>query len=65
VSTTETSDLSPLELERVMPMAEASAFTTLSEDTLGRRYAHLIVRLSPRRRGMRVRSVLAIANGTA
>ena len=65
MSVTETSNLSPLELERVLPMAEVCAFTTLSEDTLERRYGHLIVRLSPRRRGMKVRNILAIANGIA
>ena len=58
-------DLSSLELERVLTIPEAIKFTSLSEDTLERRFGHLIIQLSPRRRGMKLRSVLAIAAGQA
>jgi hypothetical protein len=51
------------ELERVLSMAEVAKFTTLSEDTIERRYAQWIVRLSPRRRGMKLKHVLAIVGG--
>lgn len=53
------------ELERVMPIAEAMAFTSLKRDALTRNYPQLIVRLSPRRLGIKVKHVLAIARGEA
>jgi hypothetical protein len=52
-----------LELERIVLLEEAERITTLSPDTLKRRYAPCIVRLSPRRVGMKLRHVLAIASG--
>jgi hypothetical protein len=58
--------LSPeLALERVLTMRDASEITGLSTDTLERRYPHLIVRLSPRRKGIPTRRVLEIARGQA
>jgi hypothetical protein len=54
-----------LTLERILSMQEASQITSLSVDTLERRYRHLIVRLSPRRRGIKLRAALAITNGAA
>jgi hypothetical protein len=54
-----------LELESVLPMPKAESVTSLSEDTLERRYPHLIVKLSPRRKGMKLKHALAIANGDA
>jgi hypothetical protein len=50
-------------LERVMPMPEVVAATSLSEDSLDRHYPHWIVHLSPRRRGMKVKHVLQITDG--
>ena len=54
-----------LALDRVASMAEAEEFTSLSKDTLKRRYPDLIEQLSPRRRGMRVRNLIKIANQRA
>jgi hypothetical protein len=51
-SARESVGLTPLELERVLPMTEACEQTSLSADTLQRRYPELIVRLSPRRKGI-------------
>jgi hypothetical protein len=56
---------SPRELERVMPIGEAEAFTSLKRDALTRNYPQLIVRLSPRRLGIKLKHVMAIANGEA
>ena len=41
----------------------AEEITGLSEDTLQRRFPHLIRKLSARRRGMQLRDALAIAAG--
>jgi hypothetical protein len=58
--------LSPeLQLEKVLAMHQAAEVTGLSTDTLERRYPHLIVRLSPRRKGIPVKHVLAITRGQA
>ena len=62
-SAPESVGLTPLELERVLPMTEACEQTSLSADTLQRRYPELIVRLSPRRKGIKLRNVLAISSG--
>jgi hypothetical protein len=43
----------PIEWLQVVPMPEAERLSSLSEDSLERTYGHLIMRLSPRRRGMR------------
>jgi hypothetical protein len=51
------------ELERIITLAEAARLTGLSEDSIRRHYAHLILRLSPRRVGMKFRDAIAI--GTA
>jgi hypothetical protein len=52
-----------LELERVLPLPEVEEMTSLSRDSLDRHHSNKIVDLSPRRRGMRVKDVLAIING--
>jgi hypothetical protein len=49
-----------LELERMLTLEEVAELTGLSPDTLRRRYAHLIKKLSPRRVGMRMRDALSI-----
>lgn len=54
-----------VELERVLTIAEATELTSLSEDTLRRRYADRIINISPKRRGIRLRDVLAINSGDA
>lgn len=52
-----------LELESVKLMAEAEQITTLSADTIKRRYPDWVVRLSPRREGIKLRHILQIAGG--
>jgi hypothetical protein len=52
-----------LELERVLSMPEVEEITSLSVDSLNRHHKEKIVELSPRRRGMKLRNALAIANG--
>jgi hypothetical protein len=52
-----------LELERIVLLDEAERITSLSSDTLKRRYPSCIVKLSPRRVGMKLRHVLAISSG--
>jgi hypothetical protein len=52
-----------LELERIIPLAEVEKITSLSHDSLGRHHKDKIIHLSPRRRGMKLRDVLAI-NGS-
>ena len=49
----------------IKPLGQVKKITSLSEDTLGRRYPHLIVKLSPGRRGMSLGNALAIARGEA
>jgi hypothetical protein len=55
-------DLQGLHGDRMLSLAEAAQLTSLSLDTLRRRHADKIHVLSPRRRGMRLRDVLAIGN---
>ena len=57
------SDRAPsfLELESVQRMPVVARITSLSPDTLKRRYPELVVRLSERRVGMKLRHALAIA----
>jgi hypothetical protein len=52
-----------LALERVIPLLEVTEITSLSRDSLQRHHKDKIVDLSPRRRGMKMRHVLAITNG--
>jgi hypothetical protein len=62
------------EMERVLPLTSTSKnrtgptaedVTSLSADTLRRRYPDLIRRVSPRRIGIKMRDALTIANGAA
>jgi hypothetical protein len=57
----QTIPLSSLELERIASLDEASRLSSLSEDTLVRRHGDKIIKLSPRRSGMRVRDALMLA----
>jgi hypothetical protein len=54
-----------LELESVKPLAEAGEITSLSPDALRRNYADRVIKLSPNRDGMKLRDILAIADGSA
>jgi hypothetical protein len=49
-----------LALRRVVTLRQAAEMSSLSEDTLRRRYAELIIKLSPRRSGMRLSDVLSL-----
>ena len=53
-------ELRGLRLEQVVGLPEAAQLTSLSIDTLKRRYPDFIIRLSPRRLGIKLRDVLAI-----
>jgi hypothetical protein len=55
-------ELQGLHGDRMLSLAEAAQLTSLSEDTLRRRYSHLIRKLSPRRCAIRLRDALAIGN---
>jgi hypothetical protein len=50
-----------IELQRIVDLKEASRLSGLSIDTLKRRYADKILDLSDRRRGMRVKDALMLA----
>jgi hypothetical protein len=53
--------LSALELMRVASMPEIERLTGLSHDTITKHHSDKLVRVSPRRIGMRVKDALAIA----
>jgi len=46
-------------------MSVVEEITSLSGDNLRRNYSEYVVKLSPRRDGMKLKHALAIANGTA
>jgi hypothetical protein len=50
----------PLELLRIAPMPEAEHLSSLSEDTIRRRYPDKVRKLSKRRDGMRVVDALLL-----
>jgi hypothetical protein len=50
-----------IELERIAPLTEAAKLSSLSPDTLAREHSDKIIKLSPRRSGMRVRDALMLA----
>jgi hypothetical protein len=52
-----------LELESVKPLDVAEEMTSLSRDTIKRRYPKYVVQLSPRREGMKLKHILQIAGG--
>ena len=54
-----------LDLESVKTLKVAGQITSLSPMSLRRKYPHYVVKLSDRRDGMKLKHVLAIANGTA
>ena len=65
--------IDPIRLRCIVPLRKpkrgsrdvpsAEEITSLSEDTLKRRYPHLIRNLSERRKGMQLGDALTIANG--
>jgi hypothetical protein len=56
---------SKLELEAIKPLRQIEELTSLDRDTLVRVYPQYLVRLSPKRLGMKFRNVLKIINGDA
>jgi hypothetical protein len=52
--------LTAIELHRIAPLVEAARLAGVSVDTLQRHHADKILRLSPRRLGMRVRDALLL-----
>jgi hypothetical protein len=54
-----------LELESVKKMPVAVEITSLSADSIRRTYPEYVVKLSKRRDGLKLKHILAIANGTA
>ena len=46
--------LTAIELQRIAPLSEAARLAGVSKDTLQRHHADKILKLSPRRLGMRV-----------
>jgi hypothetical protein len=54
------SELSTLEKLRVAPMNEAEHLSGLSQETIRRHHSDLIIDLSPRRQGMRVKDALML-----
>jgi len=54
--------MNALEGMRIVSMREASMLTGLSADTLRRHHGHLILRLSAKRCGLRLRDVLTIGD---
>jgi hypothetical protein len=53
-----------LDLESVQKMSAVEKITSLSADSIRRLYPKYIVRLSERRQGLKLKHVLAIADGT-
>ena len=52
-----------VEMESAIGLPEAARITNLSAETLSRHYPEYVVKLSPRRLGMKLRDALAIASG--
>jgi hypothetical protein len=53
--------LTGLEAQRVVSLTEAARLSGVSPDTLRKHYKNLIVRVGPKRVGMRLGSVLDLA----
>lgn len=54
-------ELTPIELERIVSLEEASRLSSESVDTILRNHRDKVIQLSPRRLGMRVKHVLRLA----
>jgi hypothetical protein len=63
MSSSNPSDLPPeLQKKRKLTLPQVAELTSVSEDTIRRRYSHLIDKLSPRRDGMSVENALSIGS---
>ena len=66
VLTNRKTELRPdLELQRVVTLREAAEISGISLDTIRRRYPQIIIKLSPRRVGVRLRDALSIGKPVA
>jgi hypothetical protein len=54
-----------LELNRIVSLEEAAKLRGVSKDTIKRRYPEIIIKLSPRRVGVRLRDALALGDESA
>lgn len=54
-----------IELQRVIPLRQAGEIAGISADTIRRRYPSIIVKLSPRRIGVRLCDALRIGQPAA
>jgi hypothetical protein len=54
-----------LELERIVTLKEAHALSGLSPDCWRDNYRHLIIQLSPRRQGIKLKHVLGVGQPAA
>jgi hypothetical protein len=54
-----------MELERVLTLKEAAEMTGLSIDSFRTHYKHLLLQLTPRRYGVKLRSVIKIGKPAA
>jgi hypothetical protein len=54
-----------LALARIVTLREAAQLAGCSEDTLKRRHSSKIIRISPRRLGMRIRDALFLADDSS
>jgi hypothetical protein len=57
---TDPTKLSEIELNKIIPLAEAVKLSSVSDDGWRRHYAHRLVRLTPKRVGVRLRHALFI-----
>jgi hypothetical protein len=65
MSTEKSPDRPPtwIELESIIPPEKVRKITSLSDEALDRNHGHRWRKLSERRKGMKLRDALAIANG--
>ena len=54
-----------LEGERILTLAEAYDVSSISADTWRENYSHLLIKLSPRRWGVKLKHVLSIGQSSA
>jgi hypothetical protein len=56
--------LTPLDLERIVPLAQAARLSSLSEDIWYREHSDKLIRLSKKRIGVRLRDALFLPETT-
>jgi hypothetical protein len=61
----QSTEISAIELMRIAPLDEAAKLSSVSEKTLRRHFSSFIIRISPRRHGMRVRDALMLGRHAA